>query len=1191
MLKSLLPKLLTKEDSSYQSVEELHEVIHKALKEGEIKNIALTGPFGSGKSSILQTLRKVYSGEFKFLPVSLATLQAKENQESESYDESEEQNEKQIYDKNACDNERLNRKIEYSILQQLIYREKASTVQNSRFKRIIHIDEKDVKKLSGYGVAFFLAYLIAFEPSWLRVDTIYNFFNLGRINIIFDILAVIYMLIVLYNILKYIIKSYGNSKLNKLNLKDGEIEIKEDKSIFNHHLDEILYFFQVTKYNVVIIEDLDRFGTPDIFLKLRELNLLINESKIVDRNVVFMYAVKDDIFINEERTKFFDYITTVIPVINPSNSRDKLKEALKQRGIEDGLISDNDLAEMAFFIQDMRILTNIANEFYQYKEKLCTANGQNLSMTKLLAMIVYKNYHPQDFALLHRRAGKVYTCISSKPKFIEQVLSDVFPEKERILKEEYQVYQSTKNLRLSELRILYLLKLRSKISDRFVNFLIENQAYSFEQISSDAKLFEKLIKNNEVFYSYHYSYYNIQSTSITINQKEIDNEIDFSKRASLLGEQENIFKQKKLQLQKEKLRIRSLTLHMLITKYGQGGTDLYKGCQLSEMMDVFIRRGFIDENYYDYISYFYEGMVSLADRDLLMSIKRDISKGYTYHIDKIENFVKELLPYMFESNAILNNDLLNILAKYDKRYADSFILFMSRLEMEGASLDFLAQYYILGKEQSKVFKHYIEWDIKNSWRFITEWQNAEEKNTLIEGWLKFTPDFSGKSLKWLNNNYDFLTSRIESIGLTRCKQLVDDALFEELNNESSDLLDYAIEKRSYSINNHNLCVIINYLLESESQVTDDDLNLTIVRQTNNDNFVENVEENIREALPCFSMKTKNESQSSILFLLNNTDLTDEEKSDYLREQQNLLDDPDRIDSNEKISLAYKLFIIKPTWKNVESYFNNEQKNTEILVSYVDNYGCQLGKETIIAEEEVCRSLFNLLVGTNVLSLNSYREIIHSFNWAYRGASLLKDLEQKRLEVLLLDNKLPFCEENTDILKETAIYVDYLLFHNKAFLEAKDESFFINANIVLRVLESNKLTQTQKKDLIRVIPDNYLMESTKIANLVISIFVALEPGDLCFDIYKEILAKGTVVKNKVIVVTSLINTHSYEDSQISALLFNINDEYAEIAKRIKHPLLPKTSWDANLISTLSKKGYISSYKSEKEGIRVYPRKHR
>ena len=67
-------------------------------------------------------------------------------------------------------------------------------------------------------------------------------------------------------------------KLNKLNLKEGEIEIIEDNSIFNKHLDEILYFFQVTEYNVVIIEDLDRFGTPNIFLKLRELNQLNQKS-------------------------------------------------------------------------------------------------------------------------------------------------------------------------------------------------------------------------------------------------------------------------------------------------------------------------------------------------------------------------------------------------------------------------------------------------------------------------------------------------------------------------------------------------------------------------------------------------------------------------------------------------------------------------------------------------------------------------------------------------------------------------------------------------------------------------------------------------------------------------------------------------------------------------------------------------
>lgn len=97
----------------------------------------------------------------------------------------------------------------------------------------------------------------------------------------------------------------------------------------NTYLDEILYFFSVSKYEVVFIEDLDRFDQSDIFVKLRELNQLINNSKKVKQNVVFVYAIKDDMFMNKERTKFFDFIIPVIPVINNSNSKDKLQTVLK----------------------------------------------------------------------------------------------------------------------------------------------------------------------------------------------------------------------------------------------------------------------------------------------------------------------------------------------------------------------------------------------------------------------------------------------------------------------------------------------------------------------------------------------------------------------------------------------------------------------------------------------------------------------------------------------------------------------------------------------------------------------------------------------------------------------------------------------------------------------------------------------
>ena len=84
MLQSLLPVKLKKEDASYQTVTELAEVLESALKNKDIRNIALTGPYGSGKSSIIQTLMENYSG-FHYLPISLATLQADEEGEEKTW--------------------------------------------------------------------------------------------------------------------------------------------------------------------------------------------------------------------------------------------------------------------------------------------------------------------------------------------------------------------------------------------------------------------------------------------------------------------------------------------------------------------------------------------------------------------------------------------------------------------------------------------------------------------------------------------------------------------------------------------------------------------------------------------------------------------------------------------------------------------------------------------------------------------------------------------------------------------------------------------------------------------------------------------------------------------------------------------------------------------------------------------------
>lgn len=54
----------------------------------------------------------------------------------------------------------------------------------------------------------------------------------------------------------------------------------------------------------------------------------------------------------------------------------------------------------------------------------------------------------------------------------------------------------------------------------------------------------------------------------------------------------------------EERKIKSLRLHELLTSYDMGQCTDFTGIKLAPMLNVFLRQGYIDEDYYDYISYF-----------------------------------------------------------------------------------------------------------------------------------------------------------------------------------------------------------------------------------------------------------------------------------------------------------------------------------------------------------------------------------------------------------------------------------------------------------------------------------------------------------------------------------------------------------------------------------------------------------
>lgn len=119
---SLTPTLLKEDEPAYESVRDLHD----AIKKDDILNIALTGPYGSGKSSVLQTLMSLNDEEWNYLPISLATLddgkyQKTKNEEMEGQQEVQDSQVGEKYTRkdntdgqnNEDYKEKQNRRIEY----------------------------------------------------------------------------------------------------------------------------------------------------------------------------------------------------------------------------------------------------------------------------------------------------------------------------------------------------------------------------------------------------------------------------------------------------------------------------------------------------------------------------------------------------------------------------------------------------------------------------------------------------------------------------------------------------------------------------------------------------------------------------------------------------------------------------------------------------------------------------------------------------------------------------------------------------------------------------------------------------------------------------------------------------------------------------------------------------------------------
>ncbi|WP_440913637.1 YobI family P-loop NTPase, partial [Enterococcus innesii] len=139
--KKLTPEKNIENLTTYQ------EAIDYALDDEEVRNIAITGIYGSGKSSIIETYKNKTKKNRKFIHISLAHFQ-------------------QIGNDKPPKNLSKNKVLEGKILNQLLHQINSSDIPQTIFKVKNNISRKKIFiwSLVTSLISLSIFYLIAFEP-------------------------------------------------------------------------------------------------------------------------------------------------------------------------------------------------------------------------------------------------------------------------------------------------------------------------------------------------------------------------------------------------------------------------------------------------------------------------------------------------------------------------------------------------------------------------------------------------------------------------------------------------------------------------------------------------------------------------------------------------------------------------------------------------------------------------------------------------------------------------------------------------------------------------------------------------------------------------------------------------------------------------------------------------------------------
>jgi hypothetical protein len=1136
------------------------EALNYATNNERVFNIALTGPYGSGKSSIIKSFLKQY--QRPALNISLAAF---------------------VPGVDAASKKVHRQEIERSILQQMLYGADANKLPLSRFKRIRSPGFWSIFKtlfilISVSATAYiFVNRQAVLGGTFLSPVAVSNWLHLCII-----IMVGLFLWVTIH---QFYVASFGLS-LKSISLKDIEIKPASDtaESILNRHLDEIIYFFQSTNYDLVVVEDLDRFNDADIFVTLREINSLVNANAGVRRQIRFLYALRDDMFVNTDRTKFFEFIIPVIPIINASNSIDMVLNQGKRLALIERL-DRQFLREVSRYLSDLRLITNIFNEYAIYVAKLESDDQNLLDANKLLAVLIYKNVYPKDFEDLHRGEGNLAKILARHDDFVAR--AEAAHRSELAALEQRVDRQIPADLR--ELNRIYAMALIEQLPDNVGQISIDGRSWVSCRQLPEQNPFEPWISAGQLNYRIPGQGY-IQPIQLTNLEGKVDPQRTYSQRRDEILEKSGA---KKLESQRRIAELRGAIAKLRTMKFNElfrlspeSVENLFESSgENVELARFLIMEGYLDDTYYQYTSLFHSGRLSPNDNKYLIQIRAFITPDPDFQIDNAKEVVDAMRETDFGQGYVLNVNLVDCLLSDQARYSDQIARLLELISTEfGMCENFLEAYYTRGKRVPALLTRLTAFWEQFIPTALSSPRGVSHATQLVAGLseeaIQAAQAAADDLAAFVSERLPEILAHVPELPPQRLKLVDFEVKSLSAIGEHPSIARAMVEAGLFELSVDNIEYVYRQILGGSNLEALRTRNYTTLRSMGSEILEGRIEREFETYLDEVLLKLEdnsNEDISSILAILRRDDVAPESLRKFVERQSALV--PELSEVPEKLhAMLFQLQRISPSWENCLAFLRGSGFDDEHLISYLDSAGVRaaLRKKPIPADPD-SRPLREFILSAASLSDPAYADYVGALPQPFKRFPEAVELSKRR--ILIDQRKITFTKESLDDLAdEGALRVLFVTKNIESYLGEPD--IFALDDDFLESLLQTEMTDEQKASVIGLMDLGSVVNLPERAALLGPIMdrTNSDLSKLDVDVAKSLIAHSAPVSTRISILNKVHD--ALADDDVRQVLAGLPLPYSDIKTGYSTPRLENNSENRTLLGWLDRRNIISSWKVDK-----------